>query len=176
DCRDKIAEKCFAHSIATTGISLLLYDVTKLYFQAEAEDYLRQVGCSKERRVAPEIVVALLVARTGFPVEIGCFEGSKAETHTLIPVIKAFQERHQVPDMVVAADAGMLSANNLKELDDAGLRFIVGSRQTKAPHDLATHFRWNGEYAEDGQIIDTITPRGGNGLEPERVKQRREPV
>lgn len=120
--------------------------------------------------------MGLLVDRTGFPLEIGCFEGSKAETYTIIPVIKAFQDRHHVTDMVVAADAGMLSAKNLKELDDAGLRFIVGSRQTKAPHDLATHFRWNGEYTEDGQIIDTITPKGVKRLDPDRVKKRREPV
>ncbi|WP_169251376.1 IS1634 family transposase [Brevibacterium sp. 'Marine'] len=176
DYRAQIAEKCFAHSVATTGISLLLYDVTTLYFEAEKEDDLRQVGYSKERRVDPQIVVGLLVDRTGFPLEIGCFEGAKAETHTIIPVIKAFQHRHQVADMVVAADAGMLSAKNLKELDDAGLRFIVGSRQTKAPHDLATHFRWNGEYTDDGQIIDTITPKGVKRLDPERVKKRREPV
>ncbi|UZD61119.1 IS1634 family transposase [Brevibacterium sp. JSBI002] len=176
DYRAQIAEKCFAHSVATTGISLLLYDVTTLYFEAEKEDALRQVGYSKERRVDPQIVVGLLVDRTGFPLEIGCFEGAKAETHTIIPVIKAFQDRHGVTDMVVGADAGMLSAKNLKELDDAGLRFIVGSRQTKAPHDLATHFRWNGEYTDDGQIIDTITPKGVKRLDPERVKKRREPV
>src|SRR5699024_2998807 len=176
DYRGKIAEKCFAHSVATTGISLLLYDVTTLYFEAEKEDSLRQVGHSKERRVDPQIVVGLLVDRTGLPLEIGCFEGSKAETHTLIPVIKAFQDRRQVADMVVAVDAGMLSAKNLKELDDAALRFIVGSRQTKAPHDLATHFHWNGAYADDGQIIDTITPKGVKRLDPERMKKRREPV
>ena len=38
----------------------------------------------------------------------------------------------------MVADAGMLSASNLKELDEAGLRFIVGSRVTKAPVDLAS--------------------------------------
>ena len=38
--------------------------------------------------------------------------------------------------MVVVADAGMLSAGNLAELDEANLRFIVGSRVTKAPVDL----------------------------------------
>src|SRR5699024_2525446 len=176
DYRTQIAEKCFAHSVATTGISLLLYDVTTLYFEAEKEDDLRQVGYSKERRVDPQIVVGLLVDRTGFPLEIGCFEGSKAETHTIIPVIKAFQDRRQVANMVVAADAGMLSAKKLKELDDADLRFIVGSRQTKAPNDLATHLQWNGAYADDGQIIETITPKGVKRLDPERGKKRREPV
>lgn len=53
DYRGKIAGKCFDHSVATSGISLLLYDVTTLYFEAEKEDSLRQVGYSKERRVDP---------------------------------------------------------------------------------------------------------------------------
>ena len=136
-----------------------------------------EVGYSKERRVDPQIVVGLLVDRTGFPLEIGCYEGSKAETHTIIPVIKALQDRHGVTDMVVAADAGAcFSAKNLTELDQAGLRFIVGSRQTKAPHDLATHFQWNGDWAADGQVIDTITPKGTKRLDPDRVKKKREPV
>ena len=92
-------------------------------------------------------------------MEIGCFEGNKAETTTLIPIIEGFQARHGVADMVVVADAGMLSASNLKALDEAGLRFIVGSRVTKAPADLASHFRWHGDAFTDGQVIDTITPR-----------------
>ena len=50
----------------------------------------------------------------------------------MIPIIKQFQDRHDIADMVVVADAGMLSASNLKELDEANLRLIVGSRVTKA--------------------------------------------
>ena len=69
-------------------MSLLLYDVTTLYFEAENEDDLRKVGYSKERRVDPQIVVGLLVDRTGFPLEIGCFEGNTAETTTIVPIIK----------------------------------------------------------------------------------------
>jgi hypothetical protein len=53
----------------------------------------------------------------------------------------------------------MLSAANLRELDAAQLRFIVGSRVTKAPADLASHFHWHGDAFTDGQVIDTITPR-----------------
>jgi hypothetical protein len=137
----------------------VLYDVTTLYFEAEHEDELRKVGYSKERRVDPQIVVGLLVDRAGFPLEIGCYEGNKAETATIIPIVKQFQVRHDLADMVIVADAGMLSASNLKDLDEAGLRFIVGSRVTKAPADLASHFRWHGDAFTDGQLIDTITPR-----------------
>lgn len=54
--------------------------------------------------------------------------GDKAETATIVPIVKAFQARHSVADMVVVADAGMLSMENLNAIDEAGLRFIVGSR------------------------------------------------
>jgi hypothetical protein len=175
--RDAIASKCFTHAADRGGLSLLLYDVTTLYFEAENEDDLRKVGYSKERRVDPQIVVGLLVDRTGFPLEIGCFEGNTAETTTLVPIITAFANRHDLTDtpIVVAADAGMLSAANLTALDEAGLGFIVGSRAVKAPIDLASHFHWHGDVFIDGQIIDTVTPRHASTKVNDRTK-RAEPV
>ena len=163
DYRDQIATACFTHATTHGDVSLVLYDVTTLYFEAEKEDELRKVGYSKERRVDPQVVVGLLVDRHGFPLEIGCYEGNKAETLTIVPIVKQFQKRHGITDMVVVADAGMLSSGNLKDLDEAGLRFIVGSRVTKAPKDLESHFRWHGDAFSDGQIIDTITPRDQRG-------------
>jgi hypothetical protein len=175
--RDAIAQRCLAHATNRGGLGLLLYDVTTLYFEAESEDDLRKVGYSKERRIDPQIVVGLLVDRTGFPLEIGCFEGNTAETTTIVPIITAFQNRHDLGDtpMVVAADAGMLSASNLTALDAAGLGFIVGSRTVKAPIDLASHFHWNGDVFTDGQMIDTVTPRHGNSVVND-VAHRAEPV
>jgi hypothetical protein len=159
--RDRIAELCFAHARASGDVSLILYDVTTLHFEAEREDALRKAGYSKERRVGPQIVVGLLVDRHGFPLEIGCFEGNQAEKLTILPVIRQFQARHGIEAMVVVADAGMLSAANLADLDEAGLGFIVGSRLTKAPVDLESHFRRHGDAFSDGQVIDTVTPKTG---------------
>ena len=173
--RDQIAAACFEHVTTTGDVSLVLYDVTTLYFEAEKEDDLRKVGYSKERRVDPQIVVGLLVDRRGFPLEIGCYEGNKAETATIVPIVKAFQARHGLADMVVVADAGMLSGSNLKALDEANLRFIVGSRVTKAPKDLESHFRWHGDAFTDGQLIDTLTPRTGHTVEND-PKIKAEPV
>jgi transposase len=175
--RDVITKKCFAHSRDRGTLSLLLYDVTTLYFEAENEDDLRKVGYSKERRVDPQIVVGLLVDRTGFPLEISCFEGNTAETTTIVPILQAFQKRHDLAGvpMVVAADAGMLSWTNLKALNAAGFSFIVGSRATKAPGDLASHFRWHGNAFTDGQVIDTVTPRRGATV-VNNTKLKAEPV
>jgi hypothetical protein len=176
DYRERIASVCFDHAATAGDITLCLYDVTTLYFEAEKEDDLRRVGYSKERRVDPQIVVGLLVDRGGFPLEIGCFEGNKAETLTILPIITAFQARHGLADMVVVADAGMLSAGNLRKLDEASMRFIVGSRVTKAPIDLASHFHWHGDAFTDGQVIDTLTPRVGATSSENTPALRAEPV
>ncbi|HLR27826.1 MAG TPA: transposase, partial [Ruania sp.] len=115
---------------------------------------------SKEHRVDPQGQVGLLVDPGGFPLEVHLFEGNKGETKTLIPVLTQFQERHGVTDMVVVADAGMLSAANLNALEDDGFKFIVGSRLTKAPYDLADHFQRHGNYFTNGQILESTRVMG----------------
>jgi hypothetical protein len=159
--RDRLAELCLTHAVTCGDVSLVLYDVTTLYFEAANEDGLRKVGYSKERRVDPQIVAGLLAGRRGFPLEIGCFEGNKAEKHTILPIISQFRARHGIEDFAVVADAGMLSAANLAAPGTSGCKFIVGSRLTKAPIDLESHFRWHGDYSGDGQVIDTLTPKAG---------------
>lgn len=173
--RDQIAASCFQRALSHGDVSLCLYDVTMLYFEAEKEDDLRKVGYSKERRIDPQIVVGLLVDRHGFPLEIGCFAGDMAETLTIVPIVKQFAARHNLASMVVVADAGMLSAKNLDDLAAEDLFFIVGSRATKAPIDLESHFRWHGDAFAGGQVIDTITPKNSRVREND-PKRKAEPV
>ena len=56
------------------------------------------------------------------------FEGNKAETATMLPVINAFKAAHQLSDVTVVADAGMISEANQIALQAAGLSFILGTR------------------------------------------------
>ena len=51
--------------------SLVLYDVTTLYFETDKADELRIPGFSKERRLEPQIVVGLLTDASGFPLAPG---------------------------------------------------------------------------------------------------------
>ena len=160
DYRAQIASACWTHATAAGPVMLVMYDLTTLHFEAAAEDKLRKVGMSKERRVDPQITVGLLVTAAGFPLEVAMFEGNKAETKTLVPVIDQFRTRHQISDLVVVADAGMLSAANLNALEDAGCRFIVGSRQSHVPYDLGDHFERHGNYVPDGATIETSRDMG----------------
>lgn len=101
--REAISQALFEHVTASGGLALCLYDVTTLYFEAEREDDLRKVGYSKERRVDPQIIVGLLVDRHGFPLQVGCWEGNKAETTTIIPIAEAFQAAHGIAELVIVA-------------------------------------------------------------------------
>lgn len=149
-------------------LTLVLYDVTTLFFQVEKEDEYRKPGLSKERRLEPQIVVGLLVDERGFPLQVHSFEGNTAETLTLVPVLDAFRAQHPDVTVSVACDAGMLSAKNLTALEEAGYGFIVGSRIAKTPYDIAKYQNDGGELA-DGQIFETMQWFGRG----ETRKQRR---
>jgi hypothetical protein len=179
DYRDTLAKACVARSAAAGGLAgLVMYDCTTLHFETGDEDAdgapatgakgLRKVGMSKEHRVDPQVQVGLLVDPAGFPLEVHLFEGNTAETTTILPVLQAFQQRHGVTGMVVIADAGMLSAGNLNAIEDAGFSFIVGSRITKAPYDLADHFARHGDYFTDGQILESTRLMGTGKQERSR--------
>jgi Transposase DDE domain len=169
DYRGILARACWAHATGASGAAaLVLYDCTTLHFEIDVEDGLRRVGMSKERRVDPQVQVGLLVDAGGFPLEVHCFTGNTAETRTLIPVLRSFQDRHGMTDLVVVADAGMLSAANLNALEDAGFGFIVGSRISKAPYDLAEHFDRHGTYFRDGQILESARVMGIGAAARER--------
>ena len=64
----------------------------------------------------------------GFPLTVAAFEGNKAETATMLPVINAFKTAHRLTDVTVVADAGMISEANQVALQAAGLSYILGAR------------------------------------------------
>lgn len=160
DWRSQLATAAFTHATRNGPLTVVLYDCTTLYFEAEREDRLRKVGMSKERRVDPQILVGLLVDQGGFPLEVHEFEGNKGETLTLLPVLDQFRQRHDATEIVVVADAGMLSAANLNKLEDAGFSFVVGSRTSSAPYDLAEHYATVGNVVIDGETVETVRVMG----------------
>jgi hypothetical protein len=109
----------------------------------------------------PQITVGLLTDVRGFPLMVRAFEGNKAETRTILTVIQAFAAAHGLPAVTVVADAGMLSEANLKELEEAGLRFIVGARIPDIPYQVSQWRRTHsGEPIGDGQIFVQPTIMG----------------
>ena len=110
-------------------MSIVFYDVTTLYFEAEHEDDFRQTGFSKDgKHQQPQIVLGLLVSSGGYPLAYGVFEGSKFEGHTMLPVIEAFKEKYHLDQIIVVADAGLLSEKNISAITEKNYHYILGGR------------------------------------------------
>lgn len=109
--------------------SLVFYDVTTLYFEAEKDDNFRLSGFSKDNKFnQPQILIGLLVEKVGFPLYFNLFKGNTFEGKTLIPFILEIKNKFNIGKFTVVADAGMLSKHNLMELEKNNISYIVASR------------------------------------------------
>src|SRR3989344_6444142 len=131
DVHKKTVEKIsYKHTKKTIGtISVVFYDMTTLYFEAEDEDDLRKIGFSKDGKFqCPQIMIGLLCGEGGYPIGYDVFEGNTFEGHTLIPTLEKIQKKYGFAKPIVIADAGLLSKDNMKKLQDGGYQFILGAR------------------------------------------------
>ena len=167
--RAGLSAACAAHA-GLGPASLVLYDVSTLYFETDAGDGFREPGFSKERRLDPQITVGLLTDQGGFPLIVSAFEGNKAETKTMLPVVQAFMAAHRLPDVTVVADAGMVSEANQKQIEAAGLSFILGMRLPDVPHVIS---QWRREHPDedipDGHVFTQRWPAGPRGDRRDQV-------
>ncbi len=139
---------------------LLFYDVTTLYFETFTEDELRKNGFSKDNKSQqPQILIALMVTKEGFPIAFEVFSGNTFEGHTIIPVAKDFVKKNHVKEITVVADAAMISAENIKQLTENNINYIVGARLGNVSKELFEIIDKN-IIREDGK---TIRLKTGNG-------------
>jgi hypothetical protein len=167
--RKDISAACAARA-ALGPASLVLYDVSTLYFETDVGDGFREPGFSKERRLDPQITIGLLTDATGFPLAVQAFEGNKAETATMLPTLTAFMTAHRLVDITVVADAGMLSEANKREIEAAGLGFILGNRIAHIPYVIDEWRTRNpGLGLPDGLTLTQPWPGGANSTRHEQV-------
>ena len=137
-------------------IAFTFYDVTTLYFESESEDDLRRIGFSKEGKIArPQIQLGLFTTLQGYPLSFEVYEGNKYEGHTLIDILKKFQEKFQLQNKpIVVADRGMLNNDNIAYLQNNDYKYILAARIKNISNDLKEQIS-NLTFIDDG-VIHTI--------------------
>lgn len=129
--KDRIQQISYEHTLKILGnqMSVIFYDVTTLYFEIEDEDDLRKTGFSKEgKHQHPQIVLGLLISIDGYPLAYEIFDGRKFEGHTMLPVVESFRHKYQLKELIIVADAGLLSNENVQELQGKKYQYILGAR------------------------------------------------
>ena len=114
-------------------LSVVFYDLTTLRAEGETfeEEDLRARGLSKEGGFHRQCLLGVVQTAEGLPIYHEVFAGNTAETKTLLPAFKTVIDRYQLKRLILVADRGLLSLDNLDELlevrldDGSPLEFIL---------------------------------------------------
>ena len=90
----------------------VFYDVTNYYFESDEDDF-RKKGVSKEHRPNPIIQMGLLMDDEGIPISFKLFEGNTNDCNTLMPVLDELKRDFNLGRIIVVADKGMNSGENI---------------------------------------------------------------
>jgi transposase len=150
----QVEQIAFAHTLKVLheNISIVFYDMTTLYFEASDEDDLRKTGFSKDgKHQNPQIFLGLLVGLGGYAIGYDIFEGNIYEGHTLIPFIEKMSRKFNLNKPVVVADAGLLSNENIKALEEMEYEYIIGSRLKNEPDKIKKQIL--AKQLQEGQLL-----------------------
>ena len=92
---------------------LVYYDVTNYYFEIDKQDDLRKRGCAKERRNKPIVQMGLLMDKLSFPIAYKLFAGNTHDSQTLMPILADVKKRFKTKRVIVVADKGLNSGDNI---------------------------------------------------------------
>ncbi len=150
--KEAVEQIAFTHTKrALKTISVVFYDMTTLYFEAEDEDDLRKIGFSKDGKFQnPQIMLGLLVGRNGYPIGYDIYEGNTFEGHTLLPFLDNIQTKYGFKKPIVVADAALLSKKNLANLEKESYRFIIGARIKNETEEIKQQILKKAQDLKDG--------------------------
>jgi len=111
------------HPLLDKDLSVVFYDVTsvRIHGTAQLEDDLRAYGQSKDiHGIGRQFALGVIQTAEGLPIAHEVFEGNVAETRTLVPILQRLQKRFALRRIVIVADRGLLSLDNVAALEELG--------------------------------------------------------
>ena len=115
-------------------LSLAFYDMTTIRAEglSTVQGDVRKFGMAKEGLIAKQFMLGVVQTADGLPIYHEVFDGNTAEAKTLLPILKKVMERFpNLRRLILVADRGLLSLDNLEELSKLklpsgqALEFIV---------------------------------------------------
>jgi transposase len=129
--------------------TLVFYDVTNYYFEIEYDDEdefdddseliesgFRKKGVSKEHRPTPIIQMGMFIDRNGIPIAYKLFAGNTNDKITLLPVLEEMKAKYHLGKVIVVADKGLNSGNNLLYIKSHQDGYVVAQQIRKRKQEL----------------------------------------
>ena len=142
-----------------TSLSLVFYDLTTIRIHGEKElpEDLRQYGLNKETGgIARQFVLGVVQSAEGIPLLHTVAPGAISEASTLRPMLEHLLKRFDLARIVVVADRGLLSLDNIAQIRALALEkqrqvdFILAlsARRYKAMPALMAELKFTDGMAE----------------------------
>ena len=131
-------------------LSVVFYDLTTIRVEGRSEQSgeVRKFGMSKEGMVARQFLLGVVQTADGLPIYHEVFAGNASEGPTLKPTLERVLQRYpHVKRLVVVADRGLLSLDNLQMLSEL-----------KLPGDRALEFILAVPGRRHGDFVELLQP------------------
>ncbi len=153
--------------LVSDDLSVVFYDMTTVRAEglSQQEGDIRQFGMSKESIIARQFMLGLVQTAEGVPLYHEVFPGSTAEVTTLKASLLKVIERFPIRRVIAVADRGLLSLDNLAELQK-----IVLPSGKPLEFILAVPGRRYGEFAE---LLAPVSARAQAAEGPELIDEQR---
>jgi transposase len=133
--KDRIEEEIFFHRRDLfSGLDMVFFDTTSLYFEGAGGESIGQRGFSKDHRPdLKQMVLGVVIDDKGLPICCEMWPGNTADVKSLLPVVESIRKRFAIKSFCIVADRGMISAETLAQLESAQspLPYILGVRMRK---------------------------------------------
>ncbi len=147
-----------------TGLDLIFFDTTSIYFEGEGGASIGEKGHSKDHRPdLNQMVVGAVLDEEGKPICCEMWPGNTADVKTLIPVVDRIRNRFHIGRFCMVADRGMISEETMKELDQREIPYILGARMRKLKEIREEVLPRAGRYRE-------VYPEGKSSKDPAPLK------
>jgi transposase len=140
------------------SVSLVLYDLTSVYFEGKGPEAFAAYGHSRDHRGdRPQIVLAVATDPEGLPLHVSVLRGNRNDTQTLQGLLHTLRRRFGITEATFVFDGGMSSRINLAAMDEAKLGFVT--RLSNATlRSLVEELGLEGQMElGDGQLVMEIT-------------------
>jgi hypothetical protein len=108
------------------GVSLVLYDLTSVYFEGKGPAWISRYGHSRDHRSdRPQVILAVATDARGVPLHLEVLRGNRGDTTTLQGLLGTLRRRFGIKEAVFVFDGGMSSKLNLQALDHLKLQYVT---------------------------------------------------
>jgi len=179
---DKIAEDLQRHLHGQVSrqhgreTDLVYYDVTNYYFEIDKQDELRRRGAEKNKRRDPIVQMGLMMDKKSLPIMYKIFPGNTHDSQTLIPMLGEIKKTYGVGRIIVVADKGLNSGDNIAFNTVLGDGYIYSKSVRGASDDFKKWLLDESGYRQNGEgykIKSKIVPDAPIKITVEQIGKKK---